>query len=452
LKWIAGFFVPGGAFVKIVKAIVRAFQFVADNLDNLKHFFDSVFDSMEAAVQGSTAGVVSKIIAGLKMGVVLALDFLAKQLGLSKIVNDVQRMIQSLRNPIVKAIEWVLTKAKPFVMKVMSKGKALWETGKEKVIGVGKEAIGAVLGFFGVRKHFSDDKGEKHSLYFEQRRGEPVLLIESTPQHIEKFLMFYINEYKSNAVKEQILSQIMSYLETYEADYAALKKVGLGSKQAKSIQERLLDKNASLTGLLRTLLSGNRKVGLEIESYLLEGLTGTYSSMPRPPSDILTADHQPQAAILKWSADLKIGGHKLFSSKSEMGRRADGAHASGGYAINLHKYRHEKGRTFGSEGDKTKKAFINFIEPKIAKTSDEQKLRDIIVERMKEELEWDVERMRVVLEMDKVRGDKVWGDIDDEITVLNKAEKRDLKKSIKARIKDGLRQIENQPMDVLKKG
>jgi hypothetical protein len=118
LKWIAGFFIPGGGFVKIVKAIFRAFQFVAENLERIRLFFDSVFDSMEAATQGRTEGVASKIITGLKMGIVLALDFLAKQLGLDKIVDGVQKIIQSIRRPIVSAVEWVLGKAKPFVVKV----------------------------------------------------------------------------------------------------------------------------------------------------------------------------------------------------------------------------------------------------------------------------------------------------------------------------------------------
>lgn len=141
LKWIAGFFIPGGGFVKVVKAIISAFQFVAENLENIRHFFDSVFDSMEAAIQGHTEGVASKIVTGLKTGVVLALDFLAKQLGLSKIVDSVQKIIQSLRRPIVNAIEWVLDKAKPFVTKIMKKGKELFEKGKAKVVGAGKAVV-----------------------------------------------------------------------------------------------------------------------------------------------------------------------------------------------------------------------------------------------------------------------------------------------------------------------
>ena len=54
LKWVAGFFIPGGGFVKIVKAIFSAFQFVVENLDNIRHFFEAVFDSMEAAIEKAT--------------------------------------------------------------------------------------------------------------------------------------------------------------------------------------------------------------------------------------------------------------------------------------------------------------------------------------------------------------------------------------------------------------
>jgi hypothetical protein len=110
LKWIAGFFIPGGGFVKIVKSIVRAFQFVAENLDRIRSFFDSVFDSMNEALQGNADGVANKIIVGLKTGIVLALDFLAKQVGLDNIIDSVQKIIRTLRRPIVNAIEWIANK------------------------------------------------------------------------------------------------------------------------------------------------------------------------------------------------------------------------------------------------------------------------------------------------------------------------------------------------------
>jgi hypothetical protein len=59
----------------------------------------------------------------LKAGVVLALDFLAKQLGLSDLIDRVHEIIHSVRQPIVSAIEWVLGKVKPFVTKLTPKGR-----------------------------------------------------------------------------------------------------------------------------------------------------------------------------------------------------------------------------------------------------------------------------------------------------------------------------------------
>jgi hypothetical protein len=181
LKWVAGFFIPGGGFVKIVKAIFKAFQFVAENLERIRHFFDSVFDSMEAATQGNTAGVVSKIITGLKMGIVLALDFLAKQIGLDKIVDNVQKVFQSLRRPIVSGIEWVLRKVKPFVMKIMRKlGLA---KGEPRADGAYDGQIGKVVAFSAA--------GESHKLWIVQKGADAAVMMSSEPTSVSDQLTKY---------------------------------------------------------------------------------------------------------------------------------------------------------------------------------------------------------------------------------------------------------------------
>jgi hypothetical protein len=217
LKWIAGFFIPGGGFVKIVKAIVKAFQFVADNIDNIRSFFDSIFDSMEAAVQGNAAGVASKIISGLKMAVVLALDFLAKQLGLEKIVNNVQKIIQSLRRPVVNAIEWILMKAKPVVVKLMNgvkkgadwvmakadKGKAWVKDKAKKGKDWAKEKAGqakdSVLGWLGFKKRFTTENGQSHTVYVKSSGARNALFIQSTPMETSTFLTIKKTEVENNA-------------------------------------------------------------------------------------------------------------------------------------------------------------------------------------------------------------------------------------------------------------
>jgi hypothetical protein len=210
LKWIAGFFIPGGGFVKIVKAILRAFQFVAENLENIRHFFDSIFDAMEAAIEGRTEGVVSKVITGLKTGVVLALDFLAKQLGLSKIVDGVHKIIQSLRRPIVNAIEWILGKVKPFVMRIMRKGKELLEKGKAAV-GLGGPAAAPTAGEVEIPAVTFAAAGEQHRLWTELRASKPVLMVASNGEAFDTFLAGLekrVQALKDKQKKSELLGKI----------------------------------------------------------------------------------------------------------------------------------------------------------------------------------------------------------------------------------------------------
>ncbi len=169
LKWIAGFFIPGGGFVKVVKAVFRAFQFVVENLERIKHFFNSVFDSMEAATQGKTEAVASRIVTGLKLGIVMALDFLAKQIGFGAIVDSVQRIIQSLRRPIVAAVEWVLNKIKPFALKVA-----------QTVMGAAKTVKGKLTEWWKERRSFRAG-GKTHTLYFEGAQDRARLYVQSSP-------------------------------------------------------------------------------------------------------------------------------------------------------------------------------------------------------------------------------------------------------------------------------
>jgi uncharacterized protein YqgV (UPF0045/DUF77 family) len=449
LVWVGTLFIPGLGFIRLVQAIYKALRWLVDNIDRIVDIVNSFLDSVEMAVKGNVSGIVNKVIKGLTMGVVIAIDFLAKLVGLGNFADKLHRAIQSLKKPIQRGIDWVLTKARPVVRKIeraIKKAAAALKRKAKAAAAAVKKAAGAVLRFFGIKKYFSTNKGEKHALYFEKRGEQTVLLIESTPQTIRKFVEHYASERKLDAGKTELVSQIMSFLETYDEEYAALKKVGETSDKAKPILERLLQKNVTLGDMLRTLLSGDRKIGMTIESYLLEGMTGTYASMPRPPMDILTPDHQPQAAIIKWAADLKgpVSRKKIYSASSDIANRASGAHASGGYAINLHEVRHMAGRTYGSKGDQTKNDFINFIKPKIATEADDQKIRNIVAARMKWELGEDVKAMSTV-----ISADKNYSDID-EITDLSKPERQKLKGDIKVQITKGLRQLENQPTNTLK--
>ena len=96
----------------------------------------------------------------------MALDFLAKLLGLDKIVDGVQKIIQSLRRPIVKAIEWVLQKVKPLVMRIMRAGKRLVEKGKAAA----GAAVAAVADWLGLKRNFKSLDGSEHQIFFRGSR------------------------------------------------------------------------------------------------------------------------------------------------------------------------------------------------------------------------------------------------------------------------------------------
>jgi hypothetical protein len=217
LKWIAGFFIPGGGFVKVVKAIFRAFQFVAENLERIRHFFDSVFDSMEAATQGRSEGVASKIIMGLKMGIVLALDFLAKQLGFDKIVDGVQKIIQSIRRPIVSAIEWLLGKVKPFALRIVQAAAGA----AKKVWGGVKATVGKVFAWWKKRMKVGEGKNA-HTIFFRGELESAEIYIESTPRVLGNYISsLRIDPDYKGADKEKILDRIdgkIGEIKTWEAE------------------------------------------------------------------------------------------------------------------------------------------------------------------------------------------------------------------------------------------
>ena len=448
LKWIAGFFVPGGGFVKIVKAVLRAFQFVAENLERIRHFFDAVFDSMEAAIQGKTGGVAEKVVAGLKMGIVMALDFLAKQIGLGAIVNAVQGIIQALRRPIVNAVEWLLGKIKPLALKLVAKVK---EVAARAKAGVSK-TVAKLFSWAGCNSRFKDADGESHTIYVDADGGRPRLMIASSPQAAGEFLKWYLEKQTDKDFQKDNADRITAVKNAIAASDAAassVERTRIGGKatekEMESLQRALLDRNVALSEALRLLIGDDRSVGRAREKYKLEGLTGTYGSMPKPPGDYLTADHQPQAAILEAAAELDY-----FADTGQMVKRA-AARARLGYAINLYKVRHEEGRTFGRKGKITKDDFIKRVRGRIAPRMGRAAQRKVVIEEIRSDLigpNGDVTAMKKVA--NQVAASLVWKDVMGLGGARkNKKENEALVEEIRKRILAGEDQIAAQDLDSL---
>lgn len=431
IKWIAGFFVPGGGFVKVVKAIFKAFQFVVENLDRIRTFFDSVFDSLEAATRGDSGGVAAKIITGLKMGIVLALDFLAKQLGLEKIVDGVHKVIQSLRRPIVSAVEWVLGKLKAFAQGVVH---AAASAGRAVVRGAK-----AVAGWAFASASFRESDGQTHSIYFEGEES-PRLMIASNVMAASAFLDWYTEEHKSDAFTQKhgkLIAKIRDAIKDAQSTAKQIADLRRGGKAWKERQQELLEKNVALSRLLSELVGKDPTIAKELEKYKLEGLTGTYGSMPKPKGDEFTPDHQPQAAVLTAAAKFRF-----FSPTGELAERAEGR-AQEGFAINLYRVRHALGATYGKKGGETKDAFLERVKP-LVKNHPAQEQRRLVIDEIRKDLRRDVVAMKLVVR-DKY-DTPTWADV---IKIAGPKDGPKVVGEIRQRVNSGEDQIANQDLDSL---
>jgi hypothetical protein len=129
--------IPGGGFIAIAEKIIRLVVFIVEARNTIVDLIKAFVLSMENAVNGDIAGIVQRVTTALKEFITVALDFLVAFFGLSDLKEKVERFIERMRNPIIRAIDFVLKKFKPLVMK----GKELVQKGREKVIEAGKAVV-----------------------------------------------------------------------------------------------------------------------------------------------------------------------------------------------------------------------------------------------------------------------------------------------------------------------
>lgn len=121
LAYIAGLFNPVGAFIKAAQAIYAGLRFLIDNIDRIAELVDAFLTSVEMAVAGQTDVISKKIVKALQGVIVMAIDFLAKLLGLGNLGEKVHKILNAIRKPVERAIETVLKKLRPFVQKVLGR-------------------------------------------------------------------------------------------------------------------------------------------------------------------------------------------------------------------------------------------------------------------------------------------------------------------------------------------
>ncbi|GAB4206981.1 MAG: hypothetical protein OHK0022_34620 [Roseiflexaceae bacterium] len=129
IDWLIGILGgPAGAFIKAVQAIVRVVSWFVENAQRLSSLFHSIIDSVIAVAAGDIGGAAGLIEQSLAKALPSVISFLANLLGLGGISQKVQAILQKVRAPIERAIDWLVQKA-------VALGKKLWGMLKGKGTG-----------------------------------------------------------------------------------------------------------------------------------------------------------------------------------------------------------------------------------------------------------------------------------------------------------------------------
>jgi hypothetical protein len=420
-------FVPGAGFLSAILSIYGTIKVFIEKLAKIAAAVKAFIDSIVAIAEGRIEGAAQKIEGTLAGLLSLAINLLAGFLNLGDIAAKVLAVIQRVRAAVDKALDaaanWIVSKAKAFLAKA-------------------KDVAAKLFNWAVTKTTFPDEKGATHTVSVEG--APPRLTIASTPQPARAFLDTfkrsqspdYLEKNKDKiAAVETAITQADATIKQIDAAVQAGKDPG----SLTALQRDLLNSNVTVSTALKALVGKDPLAGETRQHFLLEGVTGTYASIPKPTSDDLTPDHQPQAAILQLAAT-----YTCFSPKGRLATLAANR-AQEGYAINLSTTRHKAGETFGYKGKNTKADFSARVGalPRNLSAADQRK---VVVKEIRADLDRDVAAMIRIGSTNAKSHKEYWTDV----LPKGKAEDRDpVIADIGKRIVAGENQVKAQDIESL---
>ncbi|HEY3500584.1 MAG TPA: hypothetical protein VGK73_38085 [Polyangiaceae bacterium] len=437
---VASMFNPAGAIIQAIIMVYNVGAWLVANIGRILDFVESVVNSVDRIVKGDVGGAATFVEMALARMVPILIGFLASLLGLGGLSAKIKSFIEKVQAKVSKAVDVVIDKVFNLIKKLFGKGGAK-DKDKDK-------DDGKAVDWNAVKQKFKDDDQHDHTVYVAVAGGTPTLTVASAPKAAMEFIVWFVGEKgdtwaknEKNKPKIKTAKSAATAAEKVVTKIAQAKKAKKGEAAIKKLQKDLLEKNVALGEAVSKLVGDSSLC--DVEKYKLEGLTGTYGSMPKPSGDDLTADHQPQAAVLQACAKFDY-----FDDKGELVERAAGR-AKAGFAINLYKVRHAAGRTFGSKGKGTKESFLKRVKPLVKKKPPAEQ-RKIAVKELKAELKEDVDEMKAVANKDAAH--KYWLDVmGKKPKPASKKQNEKLVKEIRARILAGEDQLAAQDMNSLVK-
>ena len=161
------------AVVNSAIALYKAIQSFIKYLREMLQIVNSFVEGTLQIAQGATKKAADFLEGALARGIPIVIGFLANQVGLN-LSERLKDALETVREKVDKGLTWVIDKLVVLV---------------EKLVRMGRAAVGAVLGWLGLRKEFNDTGGGGHSIYFEGTGNSAQLYVASyNPKTIRTLL------------------------------------------------------------------------------------------------------------------------------------------------------------------------------------------------------------------------------------------------------------------------
>lgn len=168
---------PAGAFIQAIIATYNTVMFFVERLRQIAQVAASFIDSIAAIAAGNIAAAANRVEQTMAGLLTLVISFLARIAGLGRVADAVTNVVNRVRQPIDRAldrvVDWIVATARRLGRLVASGARA---------------AVARIANWWRLRRQFTDEAGQQHSLSFRGQDRSAQLIVESVPRPVAVFL------------------------------------------------------------------------------------------------------------------------------------------------------------------------------------------------------------------------------------------------------------------------
>jgi hypothetical protein len=185
-------FIPGAGFISAILSIYDTVMVFVNKIKQIIAVVTGFIDSIVAIAAGQIGAAAQRVESALAGVLSLAINFLAGFVGLGKVADKVMGVINKIRAPIDKALDWLVGWIVKAAKGLISKAKA---------------GVKALVSWWKTKTTFQAG-AESHSIFFQGEGASAKLVVASAVQSVESFLKEKTASAKGDKVKEKAIGDV----------------------------------------------------------------------------------------------------------------------------------------------------------------------------------------------------------------------------------------------------